>query len=149
MQRETLRNIAIGSGVGLLASAAIIGVSLAAEPSTFHLGGSLFLDGSNDAVTSGGAGACQGYGGYSDLTEGAPVTVRSPENTILAVGELTRSRLQPAGTYSDAVCWFLISVPEVPDGEKFYQVEVSRRGSITLTPEQARNGEASLTLGGE
>jgi len=45
-------------------------------------------------------------------------------------------------------CAFTFSVPDVPAGESFYQVEVTHRGKINVSAEDARNGSTALSLGG-
>lgn len=37
--------------------------------------------------------------------------------------------------------------PYAPNGEKFYQVEVTHCGKITVTADEAKTGQVSLTLG--
>jgi hypothetical protein len=93
--------------------------------------------------TSTGSGStCRGSDGYSDIADGASVTVYDAAGKVDAVGAITKP-------YSLGVqgCSFSIVVPDVPDGEKFYQVEVTHRGKITVPADEARTGMVSLSLG--
>ncbi len=93
-------------------------------------------------TTSSASGTCEGSGGYSDIADGASVTVYDAAGKVAAVGAITKpSSLGVLG------CTFSIVVPEVPSGEKFYQVEVTHRGKITVTADEAKAGMVSLTLG--
>jgi hypothetical protein len=40
-----------------------------------------------------------------------------------------------------------VVVSNVPTGEKFYQVEVTHRGKVTVTADDAKAGRVSLSLG--
>jgi hypothetical protein len=73
---------------------------------------------------------------------GASVTVYDAAGKVDAVGAITKP-------YSLGVqgCSFSIVVPDVPDGEKFYQVEVTHRGKITVPADEAKTGMVSLSLG--
>jgi hypothetical protein len=93
--------------------------------------------------TSIGSGtSCHGSGGYDDIGDGASVTVYDAAGKVEAVGAITKP-------YSLAVpgCSFSIVVPDVPNGEKFYQIEISHRGKVTVTADDAKFGRVSLTLG--
>lgn len=98
---------------------------------------------SSSAYYLSGDGSCQGNGGYSDIGPGTAVNVYDSSGAIVAVGELGAGR----GSYS-AGCAFSFSVPDVPTGERFYQVEVSHRGKMNLTEDEAQAGSAAFSLGG-
>jgi len=87
----------------------------------------------------GGVG-CEGTGGYSDLTPGATVTVQDADGTIVAVGSVS------VGAEDAGRCQLFFEVTDVPASD-FYQVEVSGRGAVPFTDEQARGGEVLLTIG--
>jgi hypothetical protein len=61
---------------------------------------------------------------------------------VVAKGELGESEEVAYGT-----CVFDISIPNVPKGETFYKVEVSHRGTVELSAEEAENGELTASLG--
>jgi hypothetical protein len=42
---------------------------------------------------------------------------------------------------------FPVAVPGVPDGSKFYRVEVSHRGQITVSSAEAKAGKFGASLG--
>nr|WP_257019028.1 hypothetical protein [Streptomyces sp. TLI_235] len=136
--------IAFGAGaVGLwwnvaddapVTAAASSSPSPSAEP--FTLMGALTLN-----QVSLGDGPCSGRGGYNDIGEGTPVTVYNASGEVVAKGRLG------TGVRSGAACQFSVSVPDVPAGTKFFQVEVSHRGKITIEAEDARMGRFSASLG--
>jgi len=104
------------------------------------MAGALTLVGSNSRDTSGHA--CTGSGGYSDIAEGASVTVYDAAGKARAIGSLQHSDRMSTGA-----CSFAITVPDVPDGEQIYQVEVTHRGKVSVTADAAKAGLVSLQLG--
>ncbi|MYR42141.1 hypothetical protein GTW67_08940 [Streptomyces sp. SID5910] len=109
-------------------------------PATFTLEGSFTL---TDEVTDDGDGGCSGGydSGYDDIAEGTGVTVYGANGDVIATGALGDSD-QLLGA-----CTFDVAVPGVPKGEKFYKVEVSHRGTVQLSAEEAENGEFGASLG--
>jgi len=81
-----------------------------------------------------------GDGGYSDIRQGAAVTVKDAAGKTLALSQLG------AGVPDGSACRFDFTVSDVPAGEKFYGVEVSRRGVVQYTEDQMRAG-VTLSLG--
>ncbi|MFH8931946.1 hypothetical protein [Streptomyces pristinaespiralis] len=133
---------------GALAGAAVVGLVWAVtanaggdEPATFTLNGSFTL---TDEVQRDGDGGCAGRydSGYDDIQEGTDVTVYNAAGDVVAKGELGASEEIATGT-----CAFDVSVADVPKGETFYKVEVSHRGTVELSAEEAENGELAATLG--
>jgi hypothetical protein len=98
---------------------------------------------SSSAYYSGQDGSCFGMGGYSDIGAGTAVNVYDQSGAIVAVGQLATGH----GSYGSG-CTFTFSVPDVPGGSKFYQVEVSHRGKMNLAAQDAEDGAAAYTLGG-
>ncbi|MEU9737202.1 hypothetical protein [Streptomyces sp. NPDC048002] len=94
-----------------------------------------------DGAVADGAGGCQGADGYADIFEGAAVTVYDAAGTVIATGSLGESSL------AGGKCSFEVNIADVPRGESFYQVEVSHRGTVQLTREEAEFGLLSATLG--
>lgn len=86
---------------------------------------------------------CYGSGGYSDLKEGATVTLSDQSSTILA-----STALGP-GVGSKAECAFPFALIGVPDTASFYVIEVSHRGQISKShAEMVTDGWVfELTLG--
>jgi hypothetical protein len=133
--------------VGLAAGAAIMGgiwaitaTAGSGGPGTFTLEGTFTL---NEDATEIGDGDCAGGydSGYDDIREGTGVTVYGADGDVIATGALGDS------TYSDYACSYSVAVEDVPKGEKFYKVEVSHRGTLQLSAEEAENGGFAGSLG--
>ncbi|WP_420031357.1 hypothetical protein ACN2WE_00040 [Streptomyces sp. cg28] len=142
------RNLLVTGALGILLGAGIVGAIWAgmsaggpSEPRTFTLTGTFQLvDG--ESVASDGTGGCEGAFGYDDIAEGTSVTVYGADGDVIATGQLGQSQ-GSAGT----PCTFQISIDSVPEGENFYKVEVSHRGTVQLTAEEAQAGQLGATLG--
>lgn len=106
-----------------------------AAPKTFTLTGTLTVPG--DASN----GGCVTDRGYDDIQTGTGVTVYDASGKVLAVGRLGSGRV--AGFR----CAFSLTVPSVPHGEGFYQVEVASRGKVAFDEAVLVSSGASLTLG--
>lgn len=151
-----MRRAPVRDGVGMNRIAAVLSLLLlteacgtangsAAAPVTVK--GDVLTRGSNTVgnvqtgVGYATAGAtCNGYAGFSDLTSGSPVTVYDATGKIVALGKLAD------GTSPDGVsCLFPFSVADVPDGQ-FYSVEVSHRGKMQVTAQDARGGNVHLSV---
>jgi hypothetical protein len=133
-----LVGLAVGAGVVGLVWGLSSGGSDA--PATFTLRGSMTLTGDN--VPSGDTSEdCTGYSGYDDIARGASVTVYDSAGKVVATGALG------TGKPKSAACVFRVSVPGVPEGSKFYQVEVSHRGKITVSSAEAKDGGFAASLG--
>lgn len=136
----------LAAGVlGLVLGAGIVGATWAItanngpdEPATFTLTGTFAL--TEDAVTL--DDTCHGTGGYDDIGTGTSVTVYGAKGDVVATGQLGGGEETGYGA-----CDFTVNVPDVPKGEKFYKVEVSHRGTLQLTAEEAENGEFAGSLG--
>lgn len=127
-------------GAGIVGGAwAIIANSGPGKPATFTLKGTFTL---TEDATDDDTGGCQGTGGYDDISEGASVTVYGANGSVIATGYLGDSKSPSYGT-----CEYAIAVQDVPKGERFYKVEVSHRGTVQMTAEQAETGEFAATLG--
>jgi hypothetical protein len=107
-----------------------------AAAKSFALTGSMTLKQASFA-----SGPCSGTGGYSDIGEGASVTVYDGGGQVVATGALE------AGRRVGLNCEFGVWVANVPAGPKFYQVEVSHRGKVTLSAEDAQAGRFAASLG--
>jgi hypothetical protein len=73
--------------------------------------------------------ACTGSGGYSDISEGADVTVKNESGRIIANATLE------AGTGAAGPCLFPFHVKGVPDA-KFYAIEISHRGELRYSKDE-------------
>lgn len=144
------------AGGAVLVAAAIgiaIAVSSSSGPGTITVRGTISLGplGSGDSANPSSAAdgdPCMATGGYTDITQGATVTIGGAQNQTLAVGALSAGKEDdvddslgiPAGR-----CVFSFSV-QVPGGQSAYTVTISHRGTQTVTPAQAQSGVA-LSLG--
>ncbi|MEU4097917.1 hypothetical protein [Streptomyces sp. NPDC026673] len=127
-------------GAGIVG--AVWGLSTFGEPDapgTFTLTGTMTLTG--DTVLADDGVRCVGSSGYDDIREGTGITVYDSAGRVIATGNLG------AGDNSSLSCKFPVSVPGVPKGSKFYQVEISHRGKITVSSEEAEAGEFGASLG--
>jgi hypothetical protein len=133
-----LVGLAIGAGaVGLAWGFSASGSS---TPATFTLRGTMTLTGDN--IPTGDSNEdCTGYSGYADITEGASVTVYDASGKVVATSALE------TGKPDSGACVFIAEVPGVPEGSKFYRVEVSHRGQITVTAAEAKAGGFAASLG--
>ncbi|WP_328644636.1 hypothetical protein OHS58_28815 [Amycolatopsis sp. NBC_00348] len=125
---------ALWAGLGLAGSGGPAGPS----GDTFDLRGTFTLTSGGD-----GFGTCVGSGGYADIAGGAAVTVYDAAGSVLSRGALGTGR--PAGM---GTCVFSLSAQSVPAGEQIYLVEVAHRGRTMVTPQDARDGNVALSLGG-
>jgi len=133
-----LAGLAVGAGAVGLAWGLSGGGSGA--PGTFTLRGTMTLTGDN--VPSGDTSEeCTGYSGYDDIAAGASVTVYDSNGKVVATGALG------IGKPKSAACVFPVSVAGVPEGSKFYQVEVSHRGKVTVSSAEAKAGGFGASLG--
>jgi len=126
--------------LALLGLACLVAVSCG-QP-TLH--GTLTLTSSSGVSHSGTS--CQGTAGYDDLTQGAPVTVKNENGSIIATSSLDAGVAD--STYPTVVCHFSFTVENLPDA-KFYAIEISHRGEVTYSKDQlSGNGwKADATIG--
>ncbi|MET9603575.1 hypothetical protein ABZZ17_00770 [Streptomyces sp. NPDC006512] len=136
----------VGTGVlGFLAGAAFVwslpwGGGGSAAEKTFTLTGKMALSDSDGFLSLSGGG-CAGKGGYKDIRAGASVTVYDDAGKVVATGSLG------AGAREGLTCDFPVTVTGVPTGARFYQVEVSHRGKVTVPKEEAMAGGFGASLG--
>ncbi|WP_307934785.1 hypothetical protein [Salinispora arenicola] len=86
--------------------------------------------------------------GWDDLTPGAQVVVTDSGGKTAGVGtlELGKVRADPELGEPFKVCEMPFEVTNVPDGERFYGVEVGRRGKVQFDDAQL-NTTIRLTIG--
>jgi len=146
-RRPDRRGLVVGglALVGTLAVFALAGGGYVAyaklsASSTFDAHGMLVLRDVPDGIMSFTTqdNQCAGYGGYSDITEGAPVVVKDAAGKTVAEGQLQQGVVRGG-------CSFQFLVKAIPDGSKFYSFEVSHRGAVTVT--RADAAQPRLTLG--
>jgi hypothetical protein len=87
---------------------------------------------------------CVALGGYTDIAEGTQVVISGEDGTTLAVGRLQSGEITVGGGFRS--CRFYFTVPDIPPGHRFYELEVGRRGSLQYTAQDLK-GHIALTLG--
>ncbi|MFF6790602.1 hypothetical protein ACFY9C_16195 [Streptomyces filamentosus] len=107
---------------------------------TFGTSGTLTLVDSSLSLLEEGE-MCTGLDGYSDIRRGAQVNVTGADGTLVATGVLG------GGTKTALGCEFPFEIEGIPQGSKFYTVEVSHRGGLTQTEAELRAGGLVFTLG--
>ncbi len=121
-------------------------------PATLKVSGSITVTADSLSSEQAMGGACVTDDGYSDITDGAQVTVEDSTGKAIALGTLQAghvSELFGPGTAVEGMayrCVFGFTVNDVPAEEKIYSVEVSHRGKVNFTREKL-NGPIALTLG--
>lgn len=124
---------------GALVATGVLVADRVSAPAPFDIGGTITLvDGATYSSAPGFE--CEGDRGYDDISPVAEVRVADESGTLLAVGSLTSSVRE--GDF----CTFFFTVPEVPRGASFYDVEISHRGSVSYDESDAESG-VHLTLG--
>lgn len=147
------RNL-IGLAVVVLAAAgtAIGVVATRSGPDMITVHGTLTVGSMANDTTSGmslsDGDSCVAIGGYSDINQGATVTIGGSTGQTLTVTGLSagvETGIQPDSPIVDGNCVFSFSA-QVPAGQSAYTVTVGRRGSQTFTAVQGEAG-VSLALG--
>lgn len=112
-------------------------------PASMNITGTLTLrttsigTGSADLPTDGSP--CYGTGGYSDIADGAQVTVTDAAGKVVGLGKLS------AGAYQTDSCVFPFTVSGVVSGSQFYGIEVTHRGAVRYQGAAVKS--PALTLG--
>jgi hypothetical protein len=128
-----------GCGVSQLASKA----ASSPTPTSFTIKGTMTVKSGEGSDPNMGK-SCITDGGYADISTGTQVTVKNGTGKVLALGSLgpgstsdwlTLPTFDPeTGSIESrpqaTKCRFAFSVPNVPEGEDFYAVEVSHRGEV-------------------
>jgi hypothetical protein len=122
--------------------AAAFGTWMIFKPKPFTLVGSITLTDDRSVSALYNQDGCHGTGGYSDIAEGAPVTVYNADGRIVSTGTISYST-----GLSSTSCYLGFTAFDVPGGQGPYQYEVSHRGRLTFTEDQGRDGSVSATLG--
>lgn len=139
----TLTGCATGmTGSPQVLDSAVASVQQAAEAAaTFTMNGGLVL---YDVDTT--RAGCFPELGYSDIGFGTVVTVSDATGRKIAVGRLDFGINGQADGRGPGTCVFAFTIPDVPAGSKFYDVEVAHRGAVTFTQDEAY-GYVGVTLG--
>lgn len=138
-----LVGLVVGAG-GVGAAWGLSGSSPSPKPAAaaaFVLTGTLTLA----KGSPGSTGSCEGTDGYADITPGAAVTVYDAAGAVVGKDYLGNGSSMSSTGYG--ACEFQFSVQSVPEGSKFYQVEISHRGKLTVSAEDAKAGRFASSLG--
>ena len=138
---RTAKIVAAIVGTVVLLAAVIVAIVVGqqqAGPGKFDVHGEMVLD-SEGAYGLGGV--CTGVGGYEDMGSTAQVSIYDNAGTMLANSNLNMGEPDQFGN-----CVFSFLVKDVPVADTdLYSVEVSHRGKITFTKDEA--DDLGLTLG--
>lgn len=124
--------------LGALVASAVF-VLVRSEPDPITVAGGMTIVGSKNYENVGSG--CQGDGGYSDLSEGASITVTDASGTTVGTG-----RLEQGDPIRGGRCVFGFSVPGVKGGSEFYGIEIANRGVVTYTADQIMAGASQVQL---
>ncbi|MFF7184702.1 hypothetical protein ACFZAR_05585 [Streptomyces sp. NPDC008222] len=135
---------------GLVVGVAAVGLVSCSSPDasrpakTFTMRGNvklvLSLHEALQQLSQGGQCMPRHSGPYADVQEGAAVTVYSADGKVVAMGALQQ------GVPSARDCTFPFTAGGVPEGERFYQVEVAGSGRTPVSAEKARKGDVLIEL---
>lgn len=131
-----------------VAAASSVSTSASSASSGFTLAGKLTLKWSYGAFVRNENSRCGGSGGYSDITEGAAVTITDQGGTVIATGQLDAGHAEVGDSNRPISCTFTFSVLHVPGDKTFYGVQVSHRGAIQFSADRAKSGDVGVSLGG-
>jgi hypothetical protein len=107
------------------------------EPESFAASGVFVLHGTGDESYGWNkeGSPCEGQGGYSDIVEGSQVVITNSSGEAIALGALG-----PGSTVEDNAwyqCHFSFAVEDVPADGTIYGVEISGRGSVPFSMDDA------------
>ncbi|MGH3096478.1 MAG: hypothetical protein ACRDMV_10840 [Streptosporangiales bacterium] len=140
----------IFGGTAAVVAALAIALSLTlAGSSTFTMHGSMLVTdlstspyASPSVLAAGDEGSpCYTSGGYGDIAPGVAVKVTDAAGKQIGLGTL-----QAGKTIGPGGCAFPFTVKDVPLDKKSYGIEISHRGTVVETPQQAKT--PALSLGG-
>lgn len=135
----------IGQHAQPAAAPVVVQPTVPAVPATFALTGQLTVIDSDTTSSFSGVqasgGSCKGQNGFSDLSEGTPVTVKNSVGTIVGSTSLSIGIPNGAGR-----CQFWFTMAGVKSGGGFYQIEIGRRGAVTFPEDKAKYG-VTMTIG--
>jgi len=120
------------TGCGGSHPAAVGAPTSSPTPTTFQLTGTITVEASTRSEGTDG-GDCYASDGYSDIKDGAQVTVKDGAGAVISLGNLDPGHtVEGNGTFAFK-CIFGFTVASVPEGKDFYVVEVSHRGELRYT----------------
>ena len=89
---------------------------------------------------------CYGTGGYDDMSAGTQVIVSDQDGTTIGTSQLSGGEIVDAATNVVPTCEWTFEVPV--EEAKFYDIEVSHRGSLQFSHEdmEEKDWKVSFTL---
>lgn len=116
-------------GVGIGAGSVLGYQAYDKEPHTevevFTVAGDIRLTSSRGWETT--TYGCTGSGGYDDISEGTSVVLKTAAGSIVGMTKLEE------GYVSGGRCVFSWLMTEVPEGQRFYTVEIGHRGTLNYS----------------
>lgn len=106
-------------------------------PETLTITGSIALTDYGGWIGD-GRGSCSGMDGYGDISAGAVVIVRNATGEQVGLGELED------GHRARGDCVFDFEVTDIADDSERFTVEVSGRGQVPFTRDEASSVRLSL-----
>ncbi|AOW92987.1 hypothetical protein BFN03_10830 [Rhodococcus sp. WMMA185] len=131
----------VGGLFVFIVAAALVAEAVNSPSDTFTMEGSLTLyDSTTRSYGYGEEFDCEGDGGYSDIYPGRDILVYGVDESLIAKGEFVSS------DKTGSTCSMHFAVEDVPRGEQFYQLEISDRGRMTYSEDEAQES-IGLSLG--
>lgn len=152
--RTVLAVVVAAVAVGLIITSALVGmrINAALNPEKVTVHGAIALTATTWAGVQATGTTCSGYGGYSDITTGADVTLHSASGTLLAATKLSTGTWNgPA--YGTGTCTFGYSFGEIvlpgSDPGDLFTVQIGNeaRGSVPYTRQELVTTGAQMRLG--
>lgn len=147
-KRKTRRFLAVVLAAGLFGAGGYGAFTHFKSAGTHTITGTMLL---TDSKMYDEKDACNPTGGYSDLGDGAQVTVKDGAGKVLAVGSLETgtgsTKLVDYDSYMSTYagyCSHNFTISTVPDAA-FYNVEIGHRGGLNYS--KAEMSEKSWTVG--
>ena len=140
-----MKHLAIASSliaVMLLTGCAATAPKAKPTPTTLTVTGMLALTDASSVFDQGTTCLVVGNG-YADIKEGAPVVITDASGKTIALGALDPGK---ADASDSSTCDFPFTLKGVPDGQKFYGIQISHRGIVQYTRGQMIDSP-TLTLG--
>ena len=125
----------------MIIAATITLAACAPLPIRADIRGSVTLFGDSVNISDQGGGRCEGNGGFSDIHEGANISIFSASHELLGVGRLEAGHGDTSGYSAYCTFPFSISAP-IRD---LYQIEIGNRDAYNFTGDEA--GDLRLSLG--
>jgi serine/threonine-protein kinase len=130
----------VGGGVFVWLRSLDSGKPSVVGPVKTNVTGEFILTNSDTAIAG-----CIGQGGYSDISPGVPVILTNQDGKILGSSALGSG----VADSSAGTCTYTFTIPDVPEDQSQYAIEVSHRGKVVNSKsDMAANGwKFGLSMG--